>query len=133
MFPDIEDHLKTALADTLDVTVVTSTTGGLPGEEFVKLNRTGGAQSTIVTDAPVVTFECWGAADRTRTEAAEFAEAVRSAVLDLKGTQFDGAPVHKVSNADADAGLTNDPDEDTGRHRFTFVATFVVGRTRDGS
>lgn len=132
MFPDIEDHLKTELADALDVSAVTSTTGGLPAGEFVKLNRTGGNQSTKVTDAPTVTFECWAEADGTRTEAAEFADEVRSVVLDLKGVQWDGAPVHRVREA-PEPGVRNEPDPDTGRHRVIFDATFVVGRTRDGS
>lgn len=83
---------------------------------FVRVFRTGGPKSTLVTDAAQLTIESWAAdADTACTNA----EAVRAHVNDLPGRVVGSSTFYLVEEFSGPAEL---PDPLSDSRRFTWTA-----------
>ena len=60
VFPDAEGILVSALKARLTVPVVTKVPATRPAS-FVRLVRVGGGRANLVTERPIIVFECWAA------------------------------------------------------------------------
>jgi hypothetical protein len=89
-------------------------------KRFVTVNRGGGAQRDIVTDAPNIEFECWA---ETRADAAALAQTVRAEVKALVGQTIGGMTVYGVNEFAGPAHLRH-PIET--QHRYVYTAAIHV-------
>lgn len=118
-FPDIEATLVAHLSTALGVPVTTRVPEPRPAQ-FVRLLRVGGPRRDLVTDGPMVVFECW--AQRPH-EAASLGETTRAHVSAMDGTDVGGVWVRQVQEV---GGLQNYPDPLTGDPRYQFTAMVDV-------
>lgn len=94
---------------------------------FVLITRTGGIQRDMVTDEPVLSFDCYARTDGSPDEAAAVSMAGRlrgwCKSLELDGELLD-VPLYSVSNA---AGPYRNPDPRAPDFaRFTFTTTAAI-------
>lgn len=123
VFPDIAMLLIGLLEDAHDDRgMAVSVYGGIPNPRptaFTTVRRTGGVRQTIVSDAPIVAFECW--ADSLEL-AHDIAQIDRAVVIASEGTQIDGHPIYRINEL---AGPAELPDPLSQQSRYTF--TIQVG------
>lgn len=113
-FPDVEAFLVRVLRDVLDVPVSTRVPADRP-PAFVRLVRVGGTRRDVVTDLPMVTFECWALSE---TRAADLGREVRARVHALAQTEDAGDYVRAVSEV---GGLQAFPDPTSKTPRYVFT------------
>lgn len=114
LFPDAEALLVAYLGGLLAVPVSTKVPNPRPAS-FVRLRRVGGARRDLVTDSPVLVFECWAA---TETEAERLAATARAHVGALEQTTVSGVYVRSVEEVGGPVPFP-DPATDTPRYQFT--------------
>jgi hypothetical protein len=81
-------------------------------ELMVKPRRIGGPRANLVTDAPMMVFDCWAP---TEIAAEDLARVVRAEVLAMPG-QSD-----VCSHVDEVGGPVNQPDPDSNSPRYVFT------------
>jgi hypothetical protein len=117
-FPVIEvllrDYLKSRDPDLRVVTVVPADRPA----SFVRLVRVGGPRRDLVTDVPMVVFECWAVDEFA---AAELGTRVRAWVFALDQSEHAEGWVRKVTEV---GGLQAFPDPLSGTPRYQFTAQF---------
>lgn len=114
VFPDAEYVALTWLDENLDVPVHTLVPDPRPSA-WVRVQRTGGIRSTIVTDAASITVEAW--AD-TYEIASDLAQLARGYLHAATGENVDGVAVWRVEEFAGPASL---PDPISGQPRHTFT------------
>lgn len=119
VFPDAEQVLGDWLAAALAARGHTVPVGTWPPQprpsRFVTLQRTGGTRANLVTDAPLLTVECW--ADLGST-ASDLAQLVR-ALLNSAAGQVGAATCYRVRET-AGPGNLPDPVSEQARYTQTF-------------
>jgi hypothetical protein len=121
VFPDVEAVVVDFLAEHLSaagVTIPVSTRVPSPRPaRFVRVMRTGGAASSIVTDAAQVTVESYGGSESSTVVLAQF---TRGLLRSMPGRV--SAPV--IYRVDEAGGPSNFPDPLTAQTRYS--QTFVI-------
>jgi len=125
-FGDVEDLLKTWLAEELDVPVVTAVPNPRP-DAFVVVEVVGGTRVDIVADAPTVSVDAWA---QSRSAAADLAQAARRHLYAVVGETVDGHTFGAVTEL---SRPQNFPDPTSGQHRYTATYSLVVRGVRSGS
>lgn len=119
-FPDVELTVLEHLRPLLGVPVVTVIPETRPSS-FVFLRRTGGPRVGLVTDAAMLTIECWADTD---VNAGALARSVRAYIGGMPGRT---PGVNRVQEFSGPASL---PDPTTGQARWTWTVSIDVrGRT----
>lgn len=113
-FDDVEALLVPYLRARLEARdLPTSVSTRIPDQRpdrLVKVTRTGGARRNLVTDAPIVMFECW---DVDEPAAADLGRIVRAEVQALDDDVIPG-----LSFRAEVGGLAAWPDPDTRTPRY---------------
>lgn len=88
--------------------------------KWIRLFRTGGVASTIVTDGAQLTLECW---DKTESAAKATAQQVRAliAAMPRTGAILDGHPVQRVQEISGPQNLPDPTIPDRARYTMTLV------------
>lgn len=127
-FGDIEASLVSYLKLFLSargITARVSTRRRTGDDTLVRVTRTGGVRANLVTDRPIVTFECW---DPDEVKASLLAQVTRAAVQALAGDQLvSGLYVSWQSEVGGPAYFPH-PETDTPRYQHTQELA-VVGQT----
>lgn len=89
-------------------------------DQMVIVRRVGGTRRNVVTDAPLLAFECWGKDD---DDAWDLARLVRALVWEMRGTVQNGVTVYVINEA---AGPANLPDPISGQSRVTFTNELLL-------
>lgn len=120
-FPDAEalavGYLQaelTARGDTARVSTRHPTTVKAPGPvtRFVRVTRTGGPRTNLVTDGAQLMFQCW---DTDETAAAGLCTLVRALVWAMDAAMVGDVWVRRVQEF---SGPVNYPDPDTDMPRY---------------
>lgn len=125
LFPDVEQLLIDALPPLLaahgytGVAVTTRVPNPRPAA-FVRVLVTGGARQTLVTDAPTVTVEGWGA---TETAALNLTRTARGCLELLRGVTVGGVVVYGGRDFGSPVNL---PDPDSAQYRYTTTGTLPI-------
>lgn len=114
VFPDVEALLVRTLEPLLGVPVSTKVPSPRP-DAFLTVSRVGGTSPNLITDSPLVVFECWG---ETQTDASDLGRRVRAYVFALAQTDNDGEWVRRVVEV---GGLQSFPDPVSGAPRYQFT------------
>lgn len=122
-FGDVADLLKSWLAESLEVPVVTRVPNLRPAS-FVQVQRVGGPRADPVLDRPTVSVDAWA---QTRSAAAALAQQARARMHDLGGATVDGHTFGAVTEA---AGPQDFPDPTSGQERYTATFSLVVRGAR---
>ena len=62
IFPDAEGILVSSLKARLGLPVVTKVPAQRP-PVFIRLKRVGGGRANVITERPIIVFECWAATE----------------------------------------------------------------------
>lgn len=118
-FPDAEALAITHLKPLLGVTVSTRVPSPRP-ETFVRVVRVGGTRRDLISDRPMLVFECWAASS---TAASDLARRARAYVGALPGQSVNGVWVYRV---DEIAGPQSFPDPVSGSPRYQFTVQVAL-------
>jgi hypothetical protein len=115
-FPSAEavavGYVKARLtARAITATVATKVPAVRPAQ-LVKVRRIGGTTANIVTDAPMLVFDCWAP---TEIAAEDLARVVRAEVMAMPGQSDVCTHVVEVG------GPVNQPDPDSNSPRYVFT------------
>ena len=120
LFPDaalvLTSYLSAELTDRSDTAVVRTRVPDVRPDRLVRVERTGGIRTNLVTDSAIVTFECWAASE---ADAAELGQLVRALIFAVEGTTQTGAAIYNVTEV---GGLAHLPDPTTEHQRYIFTA-----------
>lgn len=120
-FPDVEDLVRTHLADTLKVAAYAGTTAQDLPDRSVTVVRTGGIAQNLVTDAAMVSVDC--RSGRSEQDAAHLAQLARAHLRAAEHAGWlAGVPLYRVAEI-AGPYLNADPRNPT-QHRYS--ATYQV-------
>ena len=131
-FPDITTLVINHLLDTLpgdgwDVPVYSEEPNPRP-EQFVLVQRIGGARRTIVSDEARIVTDGWAGTD---VDAHDLTAAARTRILSMRGEQVDGVQIYRVEDL---SGPARNPDPDSGNPRYSTTQSVAArGTTRIGS
>lgn len=123
-FPDIEAALVAWLPSALlpygiNQPVSTRIPNPRP-DRFVRIHRTGGPQTSVVTDGAQVTVECWDISD---VQAAATSRVLRAVLTSARNIATPtGALIYDV-NEFSGPGLLPDP---SGQPRYTWTVQIVT-------
>ena len=125
-FADVVELVITELVAELPAagwpdTVVAATVPNPRPDELVRVRRVGGARSSTVTDAALVTVEAYAGQPDDPVDAHDLAQAARSIVHAMPGGGH-ATPVYRVVEVAGPAHLP-DPDSTTPRYSFTVTVT----------
>lgn len=117
-FPDAVFVTILYLRDRIKVPVYSRVPESRP-PEFIRVERVGGVRSSLVTDRPRISVECW-------SDSEENAEALmslaRTHMLAIAGRHGD-TTVYRVSEVSGPMWL---PDATSGQPRYAFAVEFSV-------
>jgi hypothetical protein len=116
-FPDVEALLVVYLNGLLAEPVSTKVPSPRPAT-FVRIIRTGGFTTGLVTDEALITFEAWAATEPAAQDLAQRVRAYLRAVDVVDGVQFYG-PINPT-------GPVNLPDPATQQARYTGLVSVGV-------
>lgn len=119
-FPDVEALLVSYLNGVLDEPVHTKVPSPRPAT-FVRIMRTGGTATGLVTDEALIAYEAWAATEPAAQELAQRVRAYIRAVDVVAGVQFYG-PINPT-------GPVNLPDPASGQARYTGLVSVGVRGT----
>jgi len=125
VFGDTVALVASVLAAGCDVPTGTRVPTDRPST-FIRVIRTGGPRSNLVTDAAQITVESWADTDGEAHDLAQLARAVLHA---LPGDVVDGVPVYRVEEFSGPADLP-DPLSNQSRYSQTF-AVHTRGATQE--
>ncbi|WP_052060116.1 hypothetical protein [Rhodococcoides fascians] len=119
--PDAEaaivSHLNAQLAARNDAATASTVIQDPRPTRFVRTQRVGGPRRNLITDSPVLLFECW---DLDTVAASELGRLVEAIVLATDGTWIGTKPVW-VDDVGDSSGVVHFPDPDTGLPRYQFT------------
>lgn len=118
-FPDavavVVDYLTTELAARGDDATVTSKVPDPRPDRLVRVSRTGGPRTSLVSDGAQISVECW---DLLEEDAQDLAQTCRALLLVMRGTVQSGVAVYRVSELGGPA-LLPDPLSNAPRYVFS--------------
>ncbi len=130
LFPDatavVIGYLSDALASRSVTAPVRSRVPNPRPAPFVLVRRLGGPRRDLVTDAPLIGVECWGASEEA---AHDLAALCRALIFDLPGSAVDGVAIYRVTET---GGLANLPDPLSDNPRYVFTCEVGMRGTGEG-
>jgi len=118
-FPSAEaearGYLLVRLAARGDTAKVLTNVPATRPPRFVRLRRLGGVMADLVTDAPMLTVECWAP---TEIEAEALARLVRAEFYAMPEHDFASTTCRDVTEV---SGPVNQPDPDANTPRYVFT------------
>ena len=125
-FPSAETacvaYLTAELAARGETAVVSTKVPNPRPPRLVRVRRLGGVRVDVITDVPMVAFDCWAPNEVAAEALAELTRALISAIPDRS---IPGGVV--CCDVEEGGGPVNQPDPDTNYPRYTF---FVMMRVR---
>lgn len=119
--PDAEaaivSHLNAAFATRGDAATASTEIQDPRPDRFVRAQRAGGPRRNLITDSPVMLFECW---DVDTVSASELGRTVEAIVLATDGTWIGQQPTW-VEDVGSSSGVVYFPDPDTKLPRYQFT------------
>lgn len=117
VFHDAEAVLIAHLTEVLNGVPVSSRVPNPRPETFVRLTRVGGGRRDLVTDSPMVVFECWSDDEDT---ASDLGALVRAHVWAMRSEDVQGVSIGRITEV---GGLQAYPDPATETPRYQFTAS----------
>jgi hypothetical protein len=114
-------YLKVELAARGETATVATKVPAQRPARLVRVRRLGGVRYDVITDAPMVSFDCWAA---TEVDAEALASVVRALVASIPDRDVPGGVV--CCDVEEGGGPVNQPDPDTNYPRYTFFVMMHV-------
>jgi hypothetical protein len=120
-FPSAEaiavGYVRSRLTDRGVAATVATKVPAVRPAYLVKVRRIGGVTANLVTDAPMLVFDCWAP---TEIAAEDLSRVVRAEILAMPGQSDSCTHVDEVG------GPVNQPDPDSNSPRYVFTVIIHI-------